>query len=165
MCEGVSAEEISTLEVSRTGMMSPLFIVAVLALGGVPVVRRSSITSCYDGSDNYLDVPVVGRGGVLRGDRVERGDVPVVVVRHWKEVTTEQLEEQWATLFGSTGRAYGTNGTKSTSTSTSAYNSSKWDYRRLTLGHWQERILGRGYQTRSKPAQFLEYQADRRVIP
>lgn len=57
----------------------------VLLMGGVPVVRRSSITSCLDDSDNQL------------GD-VIRGSLPIVVVDSWSDVTKEFLETKWVEL-------------------------------------------------------------------
>ena len=48
----------------------------------VPVIRRSSITSCYDDSDNVI-------GGT------SRASIPVVVVDKWSDVNESRLNWEW----------------------------------------------------------------------
>lgn len=57
----------------------------ILLMGGIPVMRRSTISSCYDDSDNNY------RGGT-------RGSLPVVIVDRWEDVTQERLEQEWLRL-------------------------------------------------------------------
>jgi hypothetical protein len=52
----------------------------VLLMGGIPVILKSSITSCYDNSDNKI---------------IPRGHIPVVIVNSWNDVTPERLENEW----------------------------------------------------------------------
>jgi hypothetical protein len=54
----------------------------ILTMGGIPVMRRSTITSCYDDSDNKL-----------RG--VTRGSLPVVILDKWEDLTKDRLEREW----------------------------------------------------------------------
>ena len=54
----------------------------ILLMGGIPVMRRSTISSCYDDSDN-----VIGN--------TTRGSIPVVIVDKWEDVTKERLEKEW----------------------------------------------------------------------
>lgn len=89
----------------------------VLLMGGIPVVRDSSIASCLDDSDNELQVQVPGGRTVT----VRRGSVPAVVVKEWEHVTRELLEDYWAVY--TSGKI-------------------KYDYSRLYFPHWQERIMG-----------------------
>ncbi len=56
----------------------------ILFMGGIPVMRRSTISSCYDDSDN-----TVVKGGHTRGS------LPVVIVDKWEDVTRERLDEEW----------------------------------------------------------------------
>jgi len=86
-------------------------ITEILLMGGVPVMKRSSITSCYDDSDNAW----VGSGGGSG-----RGSIPVVVVDRWQDVTEERLLREWARI--------------------SAVPKEKWDWRRLFLQHWLDRV-------------------------
>lgn len=54
----------------------------VLLMGGIPVIRRSTISSCYDSSDNA-------------SGNTTRGSLPIVIVNTWSEVTKEFLESEW----------------------------------------------------------------------
>jgi hypothetical protein len=54
----------------------------VLLMGSIPVIKNSSITSCYDDSDNKI------------GNSI-RGSLPIVVVNSWHEVTRERLTSEW----------------------------------------------------------------------
>ncbi len=54
----------------------------ILFMGGIPVMRRSTISSCYDDSDNAI-------GGLTRGS------LPVVIVDKWEDVTKERLDQEW----------------------------------------------------------------------
>jgi hypothetical protein len=54
----------------------------ILLMGGVPVMRRSTISSCYDDSDNTLHGKT-------------RGSLPIVIVDRWEDVTKERLEKEW----------------------------------------------------------------------
>ena len=82
-------------------------VTEVLLMGGIPVVRRSSITSCLDDSDN-----VIGN--------LTRGSLPVVIVNEWKDVTRERLIAEWQRI--------------------SSVDPSKWDWKRLFIDHWLERL-------------------------
>jgi hypothetical protein len=86
-------------------------ITEILLMGGVPVMKRSSITSCYDDSDNAWGNTVAGSS---------RGSIPVVVVDRWQDVTEERLKREWARI--------------------SAVPKELWDWRRLFLQHWLDRI-------------------------
>jgi hypothetical protein len=92
----------------------------ILMMGGIPVMRRSTISSCFDDSDNthYLQ----------NGTAVTRGSLPVVIVDRWEDVTKERLEAEWTRL--------------------SAVRPEQWDWRRLFIHHWVERI----FSPRFKPA-------------
>jgi hypothetical protein len=54
----------------------------ILMMGGIPVMKKSSISSCYDDSDN-----------TIHGNT--RGSLPVVIVDRWEDVTKERLEIEW----------------------------------------------------------------------
>lgn len=54
----------------------------ILLMGGIPVMRRSTISSCYDDSDNTLHGKT-------------RGSLPVVVLDKWEDLTKKRLEEEW----------------------------------------------------------------------
>jgi len=55
----------------------------ILLMGGIPVIKRSTLTSCYDDSDNTD----------TNGWR--RGSLPLVVVDQWGDVTLELLTREW----------------------------------------------------------------------
>jgi hypothetical protein len=54
----------------------------ILLMGGIPVMRKSTISSCYDDSDNSLH----GK---------KRGSLPVVIVDKWEDLTKERLDQEW----------------------------------------------------------------------
>lgn len=76
-------------------------------MGGIPVMRRSTISSCYDNSDNEF-------GGH------KRGDLPVVILDSWEQLTKERLEAEWEKL--------------------AKFPDSHWDWRRLFIDQYFERI-------------------------
>lgn len=55
----------------------------IFLMGGIPVTRRSTITSCYDDSDNVVN-------GLTRGK-----SLPIVILDSWKDLTKERLEMEW----------------------------------------------------------------------
>ena len=57
-------------------------IYEILLFGGIPVMRKSTISSCYDDSDN-----------IFNGN--SRGSLPIVVLNNWKELTKERLLQEW----------------------------------------------------------------------
>jgi hypothetical protein len=61
-------------------------VMEIFLMGGIPVMKKSSITSCYDDSDNLL------------GDS-KRGSLPVVIVDTWREVTKQRLEIEWQRII------------------------------------------------------------------
>lgn len=79
----------------------------IFLMGGIPVMRRSTISSCFDDSDNIL--------GSLK-----RGSLPSVIVDRWEDVTKERLEAEWIRI--------------------KQYPLEHWDWRRLFVYHWVERI-------------------------
>ena len=120
-------------------------IYEVLAMGGIPVVRRSSINSCVDNSDNDVSVQVINhRTGEVRTDNVHRGDIPVVVVSHWREVTTKLLEDYWTAFTN--GQLYPPHLEFAIGDPRLIQKNRKepvkWDYTRITMQHWRKRILG-----------------------
>jgi hypothetical protein len=88
----------------------------ILLMGGIPVMRKSGISSCYDDTDNEY-----------RG--LKRGSLPVVILNSWAELTKERLDSEWERL--------------------SIIPQETWDYKRLFLSHWLERI-GRANSTSLK---------------
>ena len=91
-------------------------------------MRRSSISSCYDDSDNEYVERVGGSSGSLSGAggagaerRHTRGSLPVVILDSWDELTRSRLEKEWARL----GPLLGT---------------TQWDWRRLFMDQWLERV-------------------------
>lgn len=58
----------------------------ILVMGGIPVMRRSTISSCYDDSDNAY---IPGK---------PRGSLPIVIVDKWEDVTKERLDQEWERL-------------------------------------------------------------------
>jgi hypothetical protein len=95
----------------------------ILMMGGIPVMRRSTISSCYDDSDNsyvaHGHQPSAAPGAKTK----TRGSLPVVIVDRWEDVTKERLESEWARL--------------------SKIPNSHWDWRRLFIYHWIDRIMAR----------------------
>ena len=88
----------------------------ILMMGGVPVMRRSTITSCFDDSDNNFM-------------NTTRGSLPIVVVDKWEEVTAERLENEWQRI--------------------KQMPPSHWDYRRVFVYHWLERIFASNHTATS----------------
>lgn len=58
----------------------------ILLLGGIPIMRRSTIDACYDDSDNVI------------GDH-RRGSLPIVFVSSWSELTKEFLQQEWKRIM------------------------------------------------------------------
>ena len=82
----------------------------IFLMGGIPVMKRSSITSCYDDSDNkYSNNP--GKS---------RGSLPIVVVDKYENISRIFLESEWERII--------------------KIPSQQWDWRRLLIDHWIERI-------------------------
>ena len=111
----------------------------MLAMGGIPVLKRSSINSCLDSTDNHLAVPVVNaqdHSAVL--DYVHRGSIPIVIVNKWASVTTALLESHWAAFVASNRHINHTS-------------SGQWDYSHITMKHWAERIMGLNYTSKTVP--------------
>mmetsp|Transcript_24222 Transcript_24222/g.23279 ORF Transcript_24222/g.23279 Transcript_24222/m.23279 type:complete len:245 (+) Transcript_24222:839-1573(+) len=83
-------------------------VAEILLMGGVPVMRKSSISSCYDDSDNK------SKDGKIRGS------LPVVILNSWTELTKDRLDAEWKRI--------------------SMINDTHWDYKRLFIDHWLDRI-------------------------
>lgn len=90
----------------------------ILMMGGIPVIRRSSITSCYDDSDNQV------------AEAKPRGSLPIVVVDSYENLSRALLESEWLRI------------TKLPPES--------WDWRRLHLDHWRERIACHRFRPSSR---------------
>lgn len=88
----------------------------ILLMGGIPVMRRSTITSCYDSSDNDLTNKTIA----AKMGWKTRGPLPVVIVDKWEDVTKELLDKEWERL--------------------KVLSKETWDWKRLFLNHWIERI-------------------------
>lgn len=84
----------------------------ILLMGGIPVMRRSSISSCYDDSDNTL---TNAKGKVLT-----RGSLPVVILDKWEDLTLQRLQSEWTRI--------------------KAVPPEQWDWKRVFMDHWIERI-------------------------
>jgi hypothetical protein len=84
----------------------------VMLLGGIPVVMLNSISSCYDDEDNVI----TSQDGAV----IQRGSLPIVFVKNWEEVTEERLVNEWTRI--------------------SSVDQRDWDWRRLFVYHWTERI-------------------------
>ena len=67
-------------------------ITEILLMGGIPVTRRSTISSCYDDSDNSVASP----GGKKSASR---GSLPIVILERWEDLTKERLEREWRERF------------------------------------------------------------------
>ena len=61
----------------------------ILLMGGIPVMRKSSITSCFDDSDNYM-----GKDQ----EPSSRGSLPLVLLDSWNDLTKERLDSEWERL-------------------------------------------------------------------
>eukprot|EP01038_Epipyxis_sp_PR26KG_P004506 gene4506-6366_t len=91
----------------------------ILLMGGIPVMKKSTISSCYDDSDNsYLNRTVFNNNVITTN--VTRGSLPVVILNKWEDLTKEKLEEEWIRI--------------------SKIPIEKWDYSRLFINHWIDRI-------------------------
>jgi hypothetical protein len=97
----------------------------VLLMGSIPVIRRSTITSCYDDEDNDISVLVNATTNEYRN--VSRGSLPVVIVDRWQDVTVQLLQDYWAKVVANS----------------LSPNYVPWDFGRLTADHYRERITGR----------------------
>ena len=86
----------------------------ILMMGGIPVMKRSTISSCYDDSDNELTA--VGASGTKH----TRGSIPSVIVDDWAEVTPSRLEREWGEI--------------------SRHPKGYWDWSRLFAQQWLDRI-------------------------
>mmetsp|Transcript_102601 Transcript_102601/g.293872 ORF Transcript_102601/g.293872 Transcript_102601/m.293872 type:complete len:300 (+) Transcript_102601:421-1320(+) len=86
----------------------------ILMMGGIPVMKRSTISSCYDDSDNELTA--VGASGTKH----TRGSIPSVIVDDWAEVTPSRLEREWDEI--------------------SRHPKGHWDWQRLFAQQWLDRI-------------------------
>ena len=81
----------------------------ILLMGGIPVMRKSSISSCYDDTDNSMG-----------NEAPPRGSIPGVFLDKWEDLTKERLEQEWEKF--------------------KSFPQSHWDFRRLTIRHWLERV-------------------------
>lgn len=93
-------------------------ITEILLMGGVPVVRRSTISSCYDDSDNIY-VETDPTTGITRTHT--RGSLPMVILDSWDDLTKDRLDKEWTRLAP-------------------LLRTTKWDWRRLFMDQWLERI-------------------------
>jgi hypothetical protein len=91
----------------------------ILMMGGIPVMRRSSISSCYDDSDNVYEITTASGKKMNK----TRGSLPVVIVDRWEDVTKERLESEWTRI--------------------SKIPPTSWDWKRLFIYHWMDRIMAR----------------------
>ena len=86
----------------------------ILLMGGIPVMRRSTITSCYDDSDNYYNA------NTTTPSSFKRGPLPIVLLDSWEQLNATRLEQEWEYF--------------------SKIPNSHWDWKRLYVDHWIERI-------------------------
>lgn len=87
----------------------------ILLMGGIPVMRKSTISSCYDDSDNsYYHATNSSIGSS------SRGSLPIVWLDSWHDLTKERLDREWNRL--------------------SIMPDDHWDHKRLFLDHWLNRI-------------------------
>lgn len=82
-------------------------------MGGIPVMRKSTISSCYDDSDN-----AVPEGSRL--PRGPRGSLPVVILESWRDLSKDRLKHEWERI--------------------QSVPPSQWDWTRMFMKHWIERI-------------------------
>ncbi len=92
----------------------------ILLMGGIPVMRRSSISSCYDDSDSILGSSHTNQQGVSSSSTLKRGSLPVVLLNRWEDLTLARLKIEWERI------------TKVPKES--------WDWKRVFLYHWIERV-------------------------
>ena len=86
----------------------------IFLMGGIPVVRKSTITSCYDDSDNQVN------------EAHPRGSLPIVIVDRYEDLNRSFLESEWTRI--------------------SSNPSNHWDWKRLHMSHWIERIGCNSYK-------------------
>lgn len=93
----------------------------ILLMGGIPVMRKSSISSCYDDSDNQMESSRGTGSSDGNGDvAASRGSLPGVFLDSWKDLTKERLDQEWE-RFKELPQTH-------------------WDHTRLTIDHWLKRI-------------------------
>jgi len=80
-----------TLTLLNTSFFS-IRITEILLMGGIPVTRRSTISSCYDDTDNTINI----KGGQKV---VSRGSLPIVILDKWEDLTKDRLEKEWREKF------------------------------------------------------------------
>jgi len=88
-------------------------ITEIFLMGGIPVMRKSTISSCYDDTDNEFRK----RDGTI----VKRGSLPLVLLDSWKDLSKERLEAEWERLRP-------------------IIRTTQWDWKRLFIDSWLERI-------------------------
>eukprot|EP01041_Mallomonas_annulata_P009425 gene9425-19572_t len=146
----------------------------ILLMGGIPIIKRSTISSCYDNSDNsynhssslniynnknnknnhnnnqiynkfiqfgldsnfrlnekyfcgYINVYSTSHSNTTTSECIipkssrDRGNLPVVVVDRWKDVTEDRLLMEWERI--------------------KSFPPAHWDWRRLFIGHWLEKLV------------------------
>ena len=57
-------------------------------MGGIPVIKNSTITSCYDDSDNSK-----------LSESVQRGSLPLVIVQKYEDLSRAMLENEWSRII------------------------------------------------------------------
>lgn len=109
----------------------------VLLMGGIPVIRNSSIASCYDDSDNDVEVEMRETGKIASGQskgildsairtnvgqkkRLSRGSIPIVILNRWEDLTEERLNSEWRRI--------------------TSFPRDSWDWSRVFMPHWLERM-------------------------
>ena len=60
----------------------------IYLMGGIPVIKNSTITSCYDDSDNSK-----------LGESVQRGSLPLVIVQKYEDLSRAMLENEWSRII------------------------------------------------------------------
>ena len=78
-------------------------------MGGIPVARKSTISSCFNDEDTSIG-----------GNGSPGGSLPVVFLDSWDQLTKKRLVEEWKKIV--------------------KVSKEEWNWRRLTLGHWMERL-------------------------
>ena len=79
----------------------------ILMMGGIPVTRRSTISSCFDDTDNNFN-------------GLSRGSLPILILDSWANLTKQTLDSEWERI--------------------SKLPTATFDYKRVFLNHWLERI-------------------------
>jgi hypothetical protein len=109
-------------------------VAEIIMLGGIPVMKKSSISSCYDDTDNDLRPSTgtkssgnsnedKGKSSVVISPKTNgavRGGIPAVILNSWDELTKERLEKEWERI--------------------SKVPQEQWDWRRAFLDQWLARI-------------------------